>query len=177
MKKNNLLFLDVETTGFDPIKNEIIEIGAVLVAQTDKGLEVLEEIDIKVKPERIEDADPQALRVNGYDEMQWIFASTLPEALKQLSTKSRDAIMVAHNVAFDYSFINHAFQKTGIENPMHYHKLDTISIAWAKLNMKTDIDAFSLKKLCEYFGIENQKAHTALSDARATFQVYKELMK
>ena len=59
---------------------------------------------------------------------------------------------------------------------MHYHKLDTISIAWAKFHKDTDVIHFSLRELCERFGIKNEKAHTALSDARATFELYKKLM-
>lgn len=177
MRTNNLLFLDVETTGFDSIKHEIIEIGAVLVKQENGSFDVIHEIDIKVKPERIETAEAEALRVNGYDEGAWIFASTLTEAMTQLSLESKDAIMVAHNISFDSAFIDNAFRSTGVENSMAFLRLDTMSIAFAKLYNKTDIDRLSLKKLCEYFGIQNERAHSALSDARATFLVYKELMK
>jgi DNA polymerase-3 subunit epsilon len=179
MKKHNLAFIDVETTGFDPDKHEIIELGLVLVKQIgDSGdkFEVLEEIELKIKPERIEDADPQALKVNGYDPSQWIFANTLNEAMKIFSEKTKDAIFVAHNLTFDYSFVEHAFQKTGIENQMFYPKLDTISIAYAKLHKNPQVEKFRLQKLCEYFGIQNERAHTALADARATFAIYEKLM-
>lgn len=179
MRRHNLAFIDVETTGFDPIKNEIVEIGCVVVKQTENTgtkFEVVKELELKVKPERIEDADPQALRVNGYNEGDWIFASTLEEAMKQLASITENAIFTAHNVAFDHAFISQAFKQSGVENKMFFAKLDTISIAYAKLHKDLSVERFSLGKLCEHFGIVNSKAHTALADARATLEVYEKLM-
>ncbi len=149
MLRRNLAFIDVETTGLDADIHEIIELGAVIVAQNgvEKGMPsftVLSEIDLKIKPDHILNADRVALRVNGYDEAGWVFAHTLAQAMKELSVKAKDAIMVAHNVPFDLSFIEKAFKKTGIKNTMHYHKLDTISIAFAKLHTNEDVDKFSL---------------------------------
>ncbi len=180
MKKHNLAFVDIETTGLDPDKHEIIELGVVLVRQIGdmgKDFEVIEEFEIKIKPEHIELADPQALKVNGYDASQWVFANTLTEAMKVFSEKTKDAIFVAHNMTFDYSFIDKAFKQTGVENKMFYAKLDTISMAYAKLHANPHIEKFRLQKLCEYFGVENERAHSALSDTRALFEVYKHLMK
>ena len=59
---------------------------------------------------------------------------------------------------------------------MHHRKLDTISIAFAKLYDIDGVEKVSLKFLCEHFGVENKKAHTALSDARATFEIFVKLM-
>lgn len=179
MRTHNLAFVDVETTGLDPDKHEIIELGLVLVRQKGgegKDFEVIDEIDFKIKPERIEDADPQSLKVNGYDASQWIFANSLPEAMKAFSEKTKDAIFVAHNLTFDNAFVEKAFQKTGIANQMFYPKIDTISLAYAKLHGNLKVEKFRLQKLCEYFGIQNSNAHTALADCRALFEVYKRLM-
>ena len=184
MKKHTLAFIDVETTGLDIDKHEIIQLGVVLVSQnwlsggksSAPVFEILEEFELKIKPERIQDAEPVALRVNGYNPADWVFAYTLEEAMKMFSSKTADAIMVGHNVAFDFGFIEKAFKKTGLLNKMHYHKLDTISMAFAKLYRNEDVDRFSLQYLCDYFHIENKNAHTALSDARATFELYKKLL-
>ncbi len=171
-------FIDVETTGFYADVHEIVELGCVVVLQQPDGSwRVLHELDIKVKPEHIETADPGALRVNGYDPDQWMFAHSLKEAMEELAKVTKESIMVAHNIAFDYSFISKAFQTTGVEPTMHYHKFDTISMAFAKLHKAPDIRNWSLRALCDYFGIVNAQAHTALADAQATFEVFKELMK
>ncbi len=182
IKKQRLAFIDTETTGLDALRHEIIELGCVIVDQdwdTADGkpkFEIVEEFEFKIKPERIHEADKIALRVNGYDPSQWVFAHTLSQAMEALSEKTSGAIMVAHNLSFDYLFLDKAFHTTGVENKMHYHRLDTISIAFAKLHGRNDIDQFSLRALCVEFGIENKSAHTALSDARATFHLYQKLM-
>ena len=173
MKKHNLAFIDIETTGLNVINHEIIEIGCVI---TNPDFKVIEEFELKIKPEHIETADKVALKVNRYDEAQWVFAYTLSEAMKIFSKKVKDCIMVGHNVAFDSGFLEYAFNKTEIINTMHYHKLDTISIAWAKLHREPDIEHFSLREMCLRFGIKNERAHTALSDARTTFLLYKKLI-
>lgn len=173
MRKHNLAFIDLETTGLDPIKHEIIEIGCVL---TDRNFKILEEFDLKIKPENIENADKTSLKINHFNEADWASAYSLKEALKIFSKKVQNCIMIGHNVTFDSSFLERAFIQAGIKNLMHYHKLDTISIAWAKLHQEADLDHFSLRELCLYFKIENKNAHSALSDARAAFELYKKLI-
>ncbi|MBY0376697.1 3'-5' exonuclease [Patescibacteria group bacterium] len=173
MRKHNLAFLDMEMTGLNPMKHEIIEIGVVI---TRPDLEIIEEFELKVKPEHIEDADKISLKVNNYDPKNWEGAISLKEAINILNSKVKDCIMVAHNVSFDAMFLEVAFAKLGIVNTMHYHRLDTVSIAWAKLHREPDLEHFSLREMCVRFGIENTRAHTALSDARATYELYKKLM-
>lgn len=179
MNKEDLIFVDIETTGFDPEKHEIIELAYILVRQKGgegKEFEIIEEKEFRIKPEHIETAEPQALKVNGYDEGQWLFANSLTEVMKVFAEKSKGAVFLSHNVTFDYSFIERAFTKTGIKNEMFYAKLDTISIAYAKLHANKHIERFALQKLCEFFGIENTRAHSALADTRALFEIYKKLM-
>lgn len=174
MRKHNLVFVDIETTGLDVTKHEIIQIGAVI---TTPKLKVIEKFELKIKPEHIEDADHTALKINHYNKKDWQDASSLEEAIQIFSKKAKDCIMVGQNVSFDFSFLQYVFAKNKIKNSMHYHKLDTISIAWAKLNKKKNITHFSLREMCLYFGIENKNPHSALSDAYATYQLYKKLMK
>src|SRR3989344_5395467 len=173
MRKHNLAFIDIETTGLDVVNHEIIEIGCVLATSQ---LEVVEEFELKIKPERIGAADPVSLKISHYEEKLWQEAHSLKEAMNILSEKAKDAIMVGQNVSFDLSFLEHAFSKTGIKNSMHYHKLDTISIAWAKFHKDIDFEHFSLREMCLYFGIKNEGIHTGLGDARATYELYKKLM-
>jgi DNA polymerase III epsilon subunit family exonuclease len=173
MKNHNFAFIDIEATGMNLVSHEIIEIGCVI---TTPELEVIEEFELKIRPERISDADPASLKVNHYDPVLWENALSLDEAMKIYAGKVKDCIMVGHNVAFDSSFIEFAFNKLGIKNTMHYHKLDTVSIAWAKFHNDKDFEHFSLREMCVYFGIKNERAHTALSDARATFELYKKLL-
>jgi DNA polymerase III alpha subunit (gram-positive type) len=181
MKKHNLVFLDLETTGLNPEMHEIIEIGCIIARQKDrvgKGPEIekIEEFEIKVKPRHIETADKEALRICGYNEGDWVFAVDLKQALGKLAEKAKSGIMVGHNVAFDWVFLEKAFEETGVVPEFHYHKIDTIALAFAKLYNNPEAQKFSLRALCELLNIKNEKAHTALSDVRATFELYKKLL-
>ncbi|OHA58617.1 MAG: hypothetical protein A2571_02510 [Candidatus Vogelbacteria bacterium RIFOXYD1_FULL_44_32] len=181
MKKHNLAFIDVETTGFDCAKHEIIELGVVVarqIAQNGAGpkLEIIHELEYKIKPKHIETAEPNALRVNGYNEGDWLFALDLEAVMKDFATKVADATFVAHNMLFDWRFIDAAFAKSGVRNSMHYGKLDTLSMAFTKLYHDEKVQSFKLESLAEYFGVKNEKAHTALSDAKTTFEIYKKML-
>jgi DNA polymerase III alpha subunit (gram-positive type) len=105
-----------------------------------------------------------------------MFAHSLEEALSVLSKKCEGCVMVAQNVSFDYSFLAHAFGKKNIKDPFYYAKLDTIPLAYMRFRKDETITNFSLRELCERLGIKNEKAHTALADVRATFEVFKKLM-
>ena len=173
MRKHNLAFVDIETTGLNFLENEIIEVGCII---TDHKLKIIEEFEFKIKPEHIENANKTALKINHYNEDDWQGAYSLEEAMKILLVKTKDCIMVGQNVSFDVTFLEYNFAKFKLNNMMHYHKLDTISIAWAKLNKEKDFEHFSLREMCKRFGIINENPHSALSDAQATFLLYKKLM-
>lgn len=177
MIKKKLAFIDVETTGIKILQHEVIEIGCMIVVQLDNGsFQVKEEFEVKVKPEHIETADTKALRINGYNEDAWMFAHSKQEAMQMLAEKTEGAVMVAHNVGFDYSFIQKTFEECGIENKMFYANIDTLTLALAKLKDNEDVTRYTLRAMCDHFGIKNEKAHTALADVRATFEMFKKLM-
>jgi DNA polymerase III epsilon subunit-like protein len=173
MRKHDLAFIDIETTGLNVLEHEILEIGCVI---TDYKLKIKEEFEIKIKPEKIEQADKTALKINRYNEKDWNDAFSLKEALKIFSKNVKDCIMVGQNVAFDSGFLEYNFEKNNLKNSLHYHRLDTISIAWAKFHDKKDFEHFSLREMCKYFNIQNKNPHNALSDAKATYELYKKLM-
>lgn len=181
MKESVLAFLDVETTGLDPQKHEVIQIGVVLARQFPRegnvgpGIELIEEIDMKIKPERLDLAEEDALRINGYNDADWMFAPDLKNAMEFLSKKLEGTIQVSHNLTFDAAFMEKTFERAGMENTMARYKLDTISIAFARLYNRPDVK-YSLKYLCDLFQIKNENAHTALADAKALYQVYKKMM-
>lgn len=181
MKTQNLAFIDTETTGLDADTHEIIELAVVLVRQVERpgkgpSIEIIAEKDWKIKMEKPEVAEEQALRVNGYNEVDWMFAVSLESAMKEFSKMTEGASFVSHNVTFDYAFMQNAFKKTGVDNKMHFAKLDTISIAFARLYDVPQATSLSLKNLAALFKIENKKAHTALADTVTLVEIYKKLM-
>ncbi len=165
-----LAITDVETTGLDWEINEIIEIGLIVARQPD--LKIVDELDVKVRPEHIETADPRSLEIAGYDEADWQSALPLKEAMAMYSEKAGDAIFVAHPVVVDYSFIDRAFRKSGIENPLHYQTFDPTSMAWILLRDKEEFPKITLVELAKYFGLENEPApHRAINGARLAYEI------
>ena len=164
---------DVETTGLDAVKHEILEIGLVLVDQrTD---EVIDTLNIKVKPEHIETADPNALKINGYDPENWLNAVSLLEAMTLYSHKAKNAIFCSHNVTFDWSFIAAAFKKAGLKSTLDYHRLDLFSLIWAKTK-DSNIESFSLSKVALFLGLpEEPLPHRAINGARTAHEIYKKI--
>ena len=174
MRKHNLAFVDIETSGLSVLEHEIIEIGCIV---TDYKLKIIYEFEIKIKPEHIKTADPTSLKINHYNEDKWEKSISIIEALKIFSEKTKDCIMVGQNIAFDSGFLEYNFAKLKIKNTLHYHRLDTISIAWAKLHRDKKIEHYSLREMCKHFNIKNEHPHSALPDAHATYLLYKKLMR
>lgn len=165
-----LAITDVETTGLDWEVHEIIEIGLIVARQPD--LKIVDELDVKVRPENIAAADPQALEVNGYSEEDWENSVSLKEAMERYQEKTRDSIFLAHPLTFDFNFIDRAFKKTGVENPMDYHQLDLFSMAWLATKDDELLPKVSLRALTEYFGLEPEPhPHRAINGARLAYQI------
>jgi DNA polymerase-3 subunit epsilon len=181
MKTPDLVFVDIETTGADPYTHEIIEISVIRVKQEWKPADkpvftVIEEWSTKILPENIASADPAALRINGYTVTRWNDAIRIKPALEEFARRTEKAIMVSHNVAFDAGFLEAYMSSYCIPSSMHYHRLDTVSMAFAKLHSDPAVLRFSLAELAKHFGITTDGAHSALPDARTCFEIFKRLI-
>lgn len=181
MYERNLLFVDIETTGLDPTRHEIIEIGAILAVPQPTllgpaTLTFAKEWERKIIPERIESGDPRALEVSGYHRRDWSEAVPLQKAMEELTALAQNAVIVAQNVTFDWSFLIVAAGATRVplDRAVFYHKVDLPSYVMGKYAGKLDgPQKYTLRELCAYYGVKNDDAHTALSDARATAEIYK----
>lgn len=163
---------DLKTTGTVFGEHEILEIGLVLFDP--KTFAILDTLNVKVKPEHIERADPQGLIVNGYNEKEWQNALPLTEAIKLYAEKTRGAIFAGFNATFDWGFMNEAFRTTKVKYEMDYHRLDLLSIAWER-GLKKET-SWQLKKACEVFGVPPEPAvHTALNGAMTAYNLFKKL--
>lgn len=171
-----LIFLDLETTGLDVQKCEILEIGAIRV-NPKKPFKIEEELSFKVKASHIENAEKEALKIIGYSNKSWQDAISLEKALKILENFSRDGVMVGFNVSFDWAFLHKAYSEIGKEEPFHYHRLDVLSMAYLKLFNRKNIKKFSLSIICDELKVLRGDKHHALSDAKATYLVFKKLFK
>ena len=165
---------DVETTGLDFAIQEIIEIGLVVINQ--KTLEIINTLDVKVKPEHIETADEFAIKLNGYNETDWKNAITLKEAMSIYGGKTKDAIFCAHNMTFDWSFIFEAFRKTDVKDQMDHHRIDLFTMIWMKLR-NSNFEKFSLNEAAKRLGVsEEPMPHRGINGAMTAYKIYKKLV-
>ncbi|MEK7630542.1 MAG: 3'-5' exonuclease [Patescibacteria group bacterium] len=170
---SNIAFTDFEMSGLDSLRHEIVEFG-VVVADADT-LEIIGEMDKKVRMERPESADPESLVFLGYRDELWKDAISIREALEEYSALARGALFAAWNTPYDWTFLVEAYRQNGIKNPLDYHSLDVASVAYEKLRLEPDF-SIKLTAICKRLAIEKEPMpHRAINGARTAYEVYKKL--
>ncbi|PIR98481.1 MAG: hypothetical protein COT88_01490 [Candidatus Colwellbacteria bacterium CG10_big_fil_rev_8_21_14_0_10_41_28] len=173
-RNRDLCFFDLEATGLSAY-SEILEIGAIRI-ETD-SLNIMEEFSTKTLPERIETADPEALEVVGYDEKVWKKeAIPIKEALEKFLVFAEDCVLVAHNLPFDWMWLQRSLEDNGLNPTFFYHGLDTISLAWLKTQQDKIKTGLSLKNLSRQFDIDMGTHHNALEDAKTAYNIFVKLI-
>jgi len=153
--------IDIETNGSKPGTSQVIEIGAVMI-QNGKILESYETfVECAFLPEYI-------TKITGIEPTDLIGAPTRKEALIGLRHFMEDAIFVAHNADFDYSFLNASFERFGLGN-IGNPKLCTIELA----RRTFESERYGLAYLIDSLEIKTATHHRAYSDALCAFEVMK----
>lgn len=168
---HNLFFFDSETGGLDPNKASMVEMACIV---TDFKGNVKDEFVKKVIPEL--PVDPRAAEINGYTKEAWDKeAIALSEAIPMFMERAKNSIFVSHNVPFDWGFFERAMVAHGFRWIGDYHKIDTIALSMPYY-VAGKVPNVKLQTLCQYFGIDTGKAHTAMSDVRSCKELYFKLM-
>ena len=169
MNRKAICFLDTETTGLDPQVAEVIEV-AVIRCEPD-GSET--RFHTLIKPQRIEDAHPKALEVNGYaaDPSRWDDAPTMAEVGDRIADITRNSVICGHNVGFDEAMISANFKRAGVRRRIPYHKVDTVTLAWEHL-VPLGLERLSMDRIREFLGWSKEGAHTAMKDAEDAKSLY-----
>lgn len=158
-----LVFIDTETTGLDPNFHEIIEIGMIQV-DPESMEEIGEALEIRIRPEHIERASPEALVVNGYNEEDWKDAVSSRTAV-EIIDKALDWVMIGgHNVHFDRAFLAALFARHNRKLRIFSHIVDTATLAYP-LYIAGILPSLNLDAIGAHFGIERTPVHNALDDA------------
>ena len=171
LNEKSFAWFDTETTGLDPVLNDIIEIAIVRV--TPNGYEDI--FHHKVRMERPENAHPRALEVNGYSEEAWADAREPADVWRELvqSGLLNHCIMAGHNCRFDVAFLIETFKRHGLECRFDYHIYDTVTLALEHL--RPWVSSVSLTNLAAALDIPIVGAHTALGDVRMTMELARTL--
>jgi DNA polymerase III subunit epsilon len=140
--KGRYAVLDVETTSGDPSEGRVIEVA---VQAYDGAVERLR-WDALVEPRR--PIPPFIRRLTGIDESMMEGAPTFPEVARSLATITQNRIVVAHNVRYDVTALEHEFARTGLS-------FERATLCTEKLarQLVPQLSHYNLGSLCRYFGI------------------------
>ena len=152
---------DLETTGFSPETNRIIEIGAVKV----QNGKIVDKFSTFVNPQvpipfRIE----QLMSIN--DSMV-IDAPVIADILPEFMKFCEGCVMVAHNADFDMSFIKKNCQRLDI--PCKPTIVDTVALARVLL---PNLNRFKLDTVAKALGVSLENHHRAVDDAGCTAEIF-----
>jgi len=162
----NFVALDIETTGFDFEKNEIIEIGAVRFIEGHKK----DDLSLFIKPLK---AVPAFIKqLTHITDGQLSSGESLRSALVKLKEYLRDDIVVCHNKSFDIGFINKKLEMNDLPNLIN-KEMDTLDLCRIYLPFTLN---HKLETISEYFQIDLENAHRAIYDAEATGLILLKIM-
>jgi ribonuclease T len=173
--------IDVETGGFHPETDALLQIAAVLIDIDANGhLQRGETFSFHVRPFENSRLDPASLQVNKIDPWHPLRpAITEDDALHRIFRSVRAAIraygcrrgvLVGHNAAFDLAFLNAAVARTGIKrNPFHpFSCFDTATLAGAALGQTVLAKALAVAGM----DWDPSQAHSATYDAERTAELF-----
>ena len=183
---SKILYFDSETTGIDPVKNDIIQLSGAVEIDGD----VKEVFDIKMQPHSFENISNEALEVHGMTiedikkfqpakEGYYKFISILQKYVSKFD-RSDKFYPAGYNAGFDINFVAEKFKKCGdkyLGSWWNWNAIDPLPILrWMDMKGKISLVNYKLETVCKHFGIEI-KAHDALSDIQATIKVIKAVEK
>ena len=157
----SFVVFDIETTGFSPVENRIIEIGAVKVENgkiTDRFSEFVNpEVPI---PFRIE-------QLTSISDAMVIKAETIEKILPRFLAFCEGAVLVAHNAAFDVSFIEENCDRLGFAHD--FTSVDTVALARVLL---PGISKYKLDNVAKALNVSLGHHHRAVDDAACTADIF-----
>jgi DNA polymerase-3 subunit epsilon len=161
---DDFIVIDVETTGLDPNKDEIIEIALVRYLNGEK----IDSFTTLIKP--YQKIPYQATVINGITNAMVKKSPTSDMVIDDILSRIHDAkYVVGYNVEFDLKFLNAACRRHGkyIENVKVIDVLDYVRKHFSHLKVK------KLETMKDYFQIE-QHSHRAISDCDITIKVWQQ---
>ncbi|MDR2666364.1 MAG: 3'-5' exonuclease [Endomicrobium sp.] len=159
---DNLVFLDIETTGLDPKKEaKIVEISMLKVCSGAK-----KRYESLINP--IQHIPSQYSKIHSiYDDMVKD-APTFEKVAKDIISFIGNNVVICHNASFDLLFIHRELYQAGIfaKNILY---VDTLKLARQYFNFASN----KLKNIADVLGIEVNISHRAMADVMTLFSVSK----
>ena len=159
--EDEVVIVDLETTGFDPSRDEIIE-AAALVA---RGPEVIGRWSTLVRPSR--SIPHETTQLTGIDDAMVADAPPVERAVAELVAFAGSRSLVAHNAAFDRAFLDAAGAHACGLHGSWLDSLEVVRLALPRLK------SHRLADLARAFGLEAGREHRAADDVEALFSVWR----
>ena len=163
---DKIVFFDTETTGLDPVKNEIIEIAAL--SYTTESCEV---IDHFVKPDKLAALPPKIVELTGItDQMIKDEGITQEEAAELFAgfIRGQRVLLIAHNANFDLCFVRGWLRGKALPEKLDF--LDTLTVYKDRRSYP-----HKLSNAVDNYGLSDkvQNTHRAIDDVWALAEVTK----
>ena len=188
----SLLSIDIETNGLDAKSNEILSIGVVPIESA--------EIRLSQAHHWLIQSDYQGgdtVTIHGIRDLdRKLDGITLPQAMKNLRSMTKDRILLFHHSDLDLSFLNIGAKKVGetwfsrellhprkkalfgfelgLERPTIPPVVDTLYLEHRRLTHSKDVitpSSLKLSAIRERYGLPSAPVHNALEDAVATAEL------
>ena len=157
----DFVVFDIETTGFSPVNNKIIEIGAVKIQQG----EITDRFSVFVNP-----GVPipfEIEKLTSINDSMVMDAPPIEVILPQFLDFCQDAVLVAHNANFDMSFIMENAKRQGLSRKFTF--VDTLGIARVLLTHQAK---HTLDAVAKTLSISLENHHRAVDDAECTAHIF-----
>ena len=160
--------VDLELTGLDPRRHEIVSWGAVCV----EGGRVVcgTAAEGLARPER--GVPAESIRVHGLRPADLAEAPPLPEAVDSLLPVMTGRVLVAHAAWIERGFLGRALRARGVR--LRTPVVDTCALGrlWLARTGRTPPPVVSLEGLAAALGVPSHRPHEASGDAFTTAQVF-----
>ncbi|MDO5133288.1 MAG: PolC-type DNA polymerase III, partial [Eubacteriales bacterium] len=165
LRDRPVVVFDLETTGFSPEKNRIIEFGAVRIVNGKVTDRFSQFVNPKVPiPFRI-------TQLTGISDAMVLNAKTIDLVMPFFLRFCEGALLVGHNVGFDIGFVKANADRLGL--PCSFTTLDTLGMARALLpgHAKYTLDA-----VAKLLGVPLENHHRAVDDAACTADIFLKML-
>jgi DNA polymerase-3 subunit epsilon len=181
------LYFDCETTGLDPVKNDIIQLAGLVEIDG----KVVEEFNLKCEPHSYENVSQEALDVHG------IKLEEIKTYPSPVSTKNQFCDILAkhcdkfdktdkfypagYNCRFDLDFVAQWFKKCKdnyFGSWQNWRAIDPFPILCIMdFQGRISLENYKLETVCKHYGIPLAGAHDALNDVKATRELIQSVLK
>ncbi|MDY0340021.1 MAG: helicase C-terminal domain-containing protein [Coriobacteriia bacterium] len=159
--EDEVAFVDLETTGFDPVRDEIIEMAVVIA----RGPEVLDRWSTLVRPTR--PIPFETTQLTGIDDEMVAGAPSAASAGTDLARVVGPRMVIAHNAPFDRAFLEHNPSVAARLPGLWVDSLEVVRIALPRLK------SHRLGDLARAFSLDPGCGHRAADDAETLFGVWR----